>query len=331
MRKILFLFLCLSCVLTSSIVSAGGYPLHVKIDQFEDMGNDEFKVIFLHVDEKLPNWIEKDKPIIFYLSNAFSSKKEAYQKNINILKNHYQNGDEFYFSTAINETIPGKVNEFQSNWLFLGKGIDRSKMDTVTAAQLSETQFGISFGAPSNYPECIEVDKQYKEESDLRCIYSVSTDKANNDETKKYIECLSKLPDFKDLSFLNCEYIANEGNKVVPKILQCKKSDGNNYYPGIVDDEPCKLILYNPNYIFPKNFEECKKKKGDMSRTYLGEEICSIEIKASIYGGRLTTFIYNQDTAKHLIDSCIALGGHFEKALGKHPQCRLIFVDEVKP
>jgi len=123
----------ISCVLMSSFVYAGGYPIHVKISQFDYLGNDEFKIVFLHVDGKLPYLIKEDRPIIFYLRNAIQSK-DSYQKNINILLNHYRNKEEFYFSTAINKTIPGKVNEFQSNWLFLGKGIDRSKMDTVTAA-----------------------------------------------------------------------------------------------------------------------------------------------------------------------------------------------------
>jgi len=127
---IIFIF----CMLMSSIVYAGGFPIHVKINQFEYLGNDEFKIIFSHIDGRLPQGIVKDKPIIFYLSKSTNQ----YEKCINILLNHYKNDEVFYFSTGINENIPGKVNEFQSNWLFLGKGIDRSKMDTVTAAYIDE-------------------------------------------------------------------------------------------------------------------------------------------------------------------------------------------------
>jgi len=129
--KYLPFIVALIICLTPSYGFCGGFPIHVVVDDFEAMGNDEFKVTLSHVDDKLPKFIEGGKPIIFHLRNA-ELNNDVYLECINIVLRSYQNGDPIYISTAVTETIPGKVNEFQGKGLFIGKGKDRSKLDTVT-------------------------------------------------------------------------------------------------------------------------------------------------------------------------------------------------------
>jgi len=125
----------------SSNAFAGGFPVHVKIEAMEYKGNNEFKMVLSHVDGRLPSGIKENQPIIFHLrlkriwnkKITHLSSRERYTKCINTLLTYFQKNEPFYFSTTINEPIEGKVNEFQSNGLRLMYGIDRNKMDTVTA------------------------------------------------------------------------------------------------------------------------------------------------------------------------------------------------------
>ena len=184
-------------------------------------------------------------------------------------------------------------------------------------------------GVPSQYSQCIKTEQKYKTVSILKCDYSISTDKTNSPETEKFLQCRFQYPQHGELAGLSCQYVSNEGNPVVPKILKCLK-DGANYFPGIADDRPCVLRFYNPAYIFPKNFQECKIQGGEMSQTYMGQETCriTIELCAAAYNETYCTEVYNKKESEVLLNQCRELGGHFEKSLGELPQCELVFIDE---
>ena len=80
----------------------------------------------------MPDFITEGKPIVFHLRHSRFPKDE-YLKCINILLDHYRKDETFYFSTAVQTPIAGKINEFQSEGLMVGKGRNRGVLDTVTA------------------------------------------------------------------------------------------------------------------------------------------------------------------------------------------------------
>lgn len=184
-------------------------------------------------------------------------------------------------------------------------------------------------GVPNSYSECAKTESKYKTVSILKCDYSISTDKTNTPETDKFLQCLSQYPEYKELSELNCRYIINEGNSAVPKILQCHKSNGKNYYPGIFDNRPCVLRFYNPGYVLPKNFRECQSRGGEMSQTYMEQKTCRITIE--LCGENKRTYcpeVFNKKEAEDLLNACINSGGRYEKSLGQFAECELLFIDE---
>ncbi len=184
-------------------------------------------------------------------------------------------------------------------------------------------------GIPSNYSECTKAEQRYKTVSSLKCDYSILPDKTNTSATEKFLQCRFQYPEYKELAGLSCQYVLNEGNTIVPRILRCFKN-GANYFPGVSDDSACVLRYYNPDYTFPKNFQECKLQGGEMSQTYTEKETCQIIVELCIpeYNKTYCTEIYNKNEAEILLNKCRKLGGQFEKKLEVLPQCTLLFMEQ---
>ncbi len=185
-------------------------------------------------------------------------------------------------------------------------------------------------GIPMNYSECAKTEPMDRTVSNLKCDYSVSADKTNLPKMEKFLQCLSLYPEYGDLAELSCRYVSNDGNPIVPGIVKCVKSDGTNYFPGILDDRPCVLRFYNPDYVFPKNFRECQSRGGAMSQTYSGQETCriTIELCGDDPSSYYCTHVYNRKESEALLDTCRASGGQFVNSLGRFPQCELLFEDQ---
>jgi len=183
---------------------------------------------------------------------------------------------------------------------------------------------------PAVYFECMQINEKDNSVDVLSCDFSASTDKTNNEETQKFLKCRAMYPGFSELLDAECKYIENKGNTAVPRILQCKKSDGTFFWPGIWDRVPCNLRFYNPDYEFPRDFQECKDQGNKMLNTYTGGEICHVDIELCDKYSSYCTFVVNHQETEILIKNCRELGGHFEKRLGEIPSCDLSFTAEIE-
>ena len=186
-------------------------------------------------------------------------------------------------------------------------------------------------GVPENYTECLAADQSHRiESSPLKCVYQITTNEENNEESTKYIECWTRYPEqAPGISVKACQFVANEGNPVVPRLLQCHQADGMNFYPGIAGKEnPCRLLFYNPQYVLPAGFKECVEKEGEMTMTYEGEKICSVTVGLFDYSVRPFK-TSNKEVALALINKCQDLKGTYTKITGLYPECRLSFTEAI--
>lgn len=135
-------------------------------------------------------------------------------------------------------------------------------------------------GVPTTYSECVRTnerhDVQGHNDSNLRCSYTVAQ------------------ASFPGLSF-------QEGDEI--KYKKCTELGGRPMSYG----GDCSLIFYNPDYVFPKSFEECvKEKKGEFTTSVSPR--CIIEIDGSL--------AYNTEVANGLIKQCVTLGGSYSEQFG---------------
>jgi len=203
-----------------------------------------------------------------------------------------------------------------------------TSISAVSVAFSNETS--TSEKVPSNYSECLREDENHRIATEFYCDYRVATDKTNNQQTRLFLQCLSEYPHHKELADSNCQYVANEGNLVVPTILSCRKKDGTNYYLGVFDDRPCVLRFYNAKYLFPDDFQECRSHGGLVSGRFVGGPVCSIVIELchDDYAGNYCPEVHNDLEAEILLNKCIELGGYYDKKLGVIPECQLTFEEK---
>ena len=143
---------------------------------------------------------------------------------------------------------------------------------------------------PTTFNECIHTDGKhdlYREESELRCGYSV-VEKAYTD---KYRDCLKAGGE--KLTFIT-DSLDPHGSKT---------------------ENICELIFYNPHFIFPQNFQECENEKkgaiigGDGSTDNNGvlrRKTCLVSIDLPRAN--------NKEETSSLLKQCIALGGDYNEA-----------------
>jgi hypothetical protein len=141
---------------------------------------------------------------------------------------------------------------------------------------------------PMTYSECMRTDERYNPQhnrSELRCDYIVS-------------------------GGLTGQKFAEE-DKV--KFDECKQSGGKN----LSYQFACGKIFYNPDYVFPKTFEECVNgKKGEFTTSVRPRCIVAID-----------TFIAtNINVANNLIDKCLELRGNYSKEFGR--RCYMEFAKD---
>ena len=186
-------------------------------------------------------------------------------------------------------------------------------------------------GVPENYAECLAAEQTYRtESSQLKCVYRITTNEENNEETTKYLECWTRYPEqAHGISVEACHFVANEGNPVVSRQLQCQRVDGINFYPGTGKDTPCRLLFYNPQYVLPASFEECVQKEGEISMTYMGEKTCRVTV-ALFDHSEFPSEASNKDVAVALINKCKDLQGTYTEIIGRYPECELFFIETGK-
>lgn len=152
---------------------------------------------------------------------------------------------------------------------------------------------------PTSYAECIRTNNKYnsgyQNEIELRCQYLVG-----EEETGKYRECLRIGGEERTLII---DYIGP------PRYVPPNRSH-------------CEMVFYNPNFVFPKNLEECEQEKrggvvGGDGSTQGGvprKKTCLLSIDVSQ--------ALNKQTATDLLNKCIALGGDYNP---NQPSCLIRF------
>ena len=108
--------------------------------------------------------------------------------------------------------------------------------------------------------------------------------------------------------------------------MQCTKPGGVPYYPGIFSG-PCQLMFYNPDYTFPRNFDECQQRGGHLSATYTRARACSVTVTLPPFYDSPNKAVYDTDVGARLMNDCQARGGFFEMVVGEYPECRATFLD----
>ncbi|MCH8741859.1 hypothetical protein IH779_03075 [Patescibacteria group bacterium] len=150
---------------------------------------------------------------------------------------------------------------------------------------------GVFEGVPSNYSECIKTEEKYIIQKGLRleCQYTVWEE----DEPDKFASCL-KI-----------------GGRKITEI-------SDTFGPaGSFSSNFCQILFYNPNYVFPENFNECEDENkgyilgGDGSTVegILRPKTCLISIEPSK--------ALNKEVATKLMNECVNRGGdYYEKTPG---------------
>jgi len=143
---------------------------------------------------------------------------------------------------------------------------------------------------PTTYSKCMRTEQRFdfqaRNRSNLRCSYTVAQ------------------ASFPGLSFRGGDEI---------KYKKCTELGGRSMSYG----GDCSLMFYNPDYVFPKNFEECvKEKKGEFTTSVSPR--CIIEIDGSL--------AHNTAIANNLINQCVTLGGSYSEQFGR--RCYMEFVEK---
>lgn len=152
-------------------------------------------------------------------------------------------------------------------------------------------------GIPTSYPDCLKTDQKNNYSNDeigLKCQFSINQ-KVNS---SKYEQCL------------------NAGGRKSALIIDTTGT------PGIPPENFCEMFFYNPNYVFPKKFEECEKEHkgaitGGDGSTQGGELVpkaCSVDIDVGQ--------AFDKDVATKLLNQCRNLGGYYNE---RQPGCFLSF------
>lgn len=186
-------------------------------------------------------------------------------------------------------------------------------------AQAAETAI------PHDYASCMAGDA-YTSKNGLLCTYYVPENKTEPDKIKDYLACQRSKPNHQYLQSYACAYEFPE-NMSGPSYVSCAREHMPTQYPGFDDD--CRLFFYNPDYVFPKTFEECMKRdehKEDVTYAAL-EKICRIEVS---YAPKTGKEHYDRKTANEIVDKCQIAGGKARVEDKRHPVCVLDFV-ENKP
>ena len=135
-------------------------------------------------------------------------------------------------------------------------------------------------GVPTNYSDCMKTEKKYGEfhnRTELKCVYAIVG----------------------ELQVQNF----NQDDKI--KFDYCQKMGG---IP-VTYTASCALTFYNPDYIFPRNYEDCiKNNKGEPNASI--SKHCDVDITPA--------YAYNKAAADNLLNQCKSLGGIYNQiqALG---------------
>jgi len=166
----------------------------------------------------------------------------------------------------------------------------------VFKPQASDDTSKFFIGVPTNYSECIQIDEKYviQKGLGLECQYTVYED----DNREKFTDCVE---------------IGGEWIEFTDDSLDPNGSDTNAF---------CQVLFYNPNYVFPKNFNECEDENkghilgGDGSKVggVLRPKTCLIAIEPSK--------AFNKEVATRLMNECIDQGGKYSE---RTPICIIIF------
>lgn len=121
-----------------------------------------------------------------------------------------------------------------------------------------------------------------------------------------YEECIIQHPGYKDKYICSTGYRSDEDSN---SFNLCKENDGKVRCPSnapIAEDcslgyNICSMSFYNPNFVFPLTYEECRK-VALSGGSFHGINDCTITVS------RTTTV--NKQYAKELVDKCIELGGY---------------------
>ena len=179
-------------------------------------------------------------------------------------------------------------------YLFLNqKIINKPKSNPIPASKK------VFEGVPNNYLDCLNTDPKFnylsEKESNLRCQYSVWEEK----DQSKYQQCLQI------------------GGREISLIADTFDPNNPSYAKSF-----CEMIFYNPNYEFPKNFEECEgEKKGGIIGGDGSTQGGVMRKKTCLASVELST-AFDKTVAQKLIDKCRTLGGDYNP---NNPGCLLKF------
>ena len=167
---------------------------------------------------------------------------------------------------------------------------------------------------PRSYDECVAVNAD-EYITPLECSYLVL-----ESASQPYIDCLAVQERYRELGGLPCTFLPDRTNL----ILECQKPDGVRFFPAILPF-PCELVYYNPNWVFPKNFRECKERGGELDETARGIKTCTVVIRLAPFYGNSNKVVVNADLGKELLIQCMKRGGRDEMVGTKYPLCSITF------
>lgn len=176
---------------------------------------------------------------------------------------------------------------------------------------------------PASYAEC-DAANSYTVKNALLCTYFVPENKKEPGKIKDYLACQRSKPNHQYLQTYDCKYTFPD-DMDGPAFVSCEREHMPTQYPGFNDD--CRLFFYNPDYVFPKSFEECMKReehKEDVTYTAL-EKICRITVSYAPETGKEH---YDKEAANRLIEKCQIAGGKAHVVDNRHPVCILDFIEK---
>ncbi|MBI3319694.1 MAG: hypothetical protein HYZ89_03815 [Candidatus Omnitrophica bacterium] len=167
---------------------------------------------------------------------------------------------------------------------------------------------------PRDYAECLASPFRAGA-SELSCTYGVL-----ERVSTEFVNCLAMQDRYRELRQFPCRFLQERRGLV----LQCRKPGDVIYFPQLLPG-PCELIYYNPDYVFPKNFEECHQRGGQLDKLDRGRWSCTVVIRMAPFYDNQNKAVVNQEFGKELIRRCEKLGGLGEMVATKYPECTLGF------